>query len=446
MSGNDEAPIQSSETVENPKTKEQVQEEATTLLTTGKRHLLVNDVPAAVTVMSQACELLSKMFGETAIECAEAYYLYGKALLELSRLESGVLGNALDGVPEEEDEGNSSKIEDPSKLTEEEKSEVDEKVREALEENFEGLEKKVADKSEVKAKGDAEDAIVKEEDKKGSDDDKGDVEKSKAKEVHETKVNELNGGGADKDDMEEGGDSNDEVDESNEEMEADEVDGDEKDKDASDKDDEEPSNLQLAWEMLEVAKVAYTKQIESSDAGNKNNYEEMLCKSIMALGEVSIENENYCQAVEDMQLCLKKREAKPKDSRLLAETQYQLGVAQGFNKQYDEAVRSLKAAIQILKERVKNIKNEEKSSDVEKKEVEELEALIPEIEGKIADTEEMKKDADAKQKGEGVGFEAMASAKGDVEAVSSIAVKRKAADDDSINKKVAIDEQTAGAS
>merc|ERR1712002_349655 len=267
-----------------------------------------------------------------------------------------------------------------------------------------GLEKKVADKSEVKAKGDAEDAIVKEEDKKGSDDDKEDVEKSEAKEVHETKVDELNGGGADKDDMEEGGDSNDEVDESNEEMEADEVDGDEKDKDASDKDDEEPSNLQLAWEMLEVAKVAYTKQIESSDAGNKNSYEEMLCKSIMALGEVSIENENYCQAVEDMQLCLKKREAKPKDSRLLAETQYQLGVAQGFNKQYDEAVRSLKAAIQILKERVKNIKNEEKSSDVEKKEVEELEALIPEIEGKIADTEEKKKDADAKQKGEGVGF------------------------------------------
>merc|ERR1712002_273343 len=309
-----------------------------------------------------------------------------------------------------------------------------------------GLEKKVADKSEVKAKGDAEDAIVKEEDKKGSDDDKGDVEKSEAKEVHETKVDELNGGGADKDDMEEGGDSNDEVDESNEEMEADEVDGDEKDKDASDKDDEEPSNLQLAWEMLEVAKVAYTKQIESSDAGNKNSYEEMLCKSIMALGEVSIENENYCQAVEDMQLCLKKREAKPKDSRLLAETQYQLGVAQGFNKQFDEAVRSLKAAIQILKERVKNIKNEEKSSDVEKKEADELEALIPEIEVKIADTEEMMKDADAKQKGEGVGFEAMASAKGDVEAVSSIAVKRKAVDDDSINKKVAIDEQTAGAS
>merc|ERR1719318_1235640 len=75
----------------------------------------------------------------------------------------------------------------------------------------------------------------------------------------------------------------------------------------------------------------------------------------------------------------------------VSETQYQLGVAQGFNKQYDEAVKSLKLAIQILKERVQNIKNEEKSSEVEKKEAEELEALIPEIEGKIADTEDMKK-------------------------------------------------------
>jgi len=432
---------------ETPKTKEEVQKEATTLLTTGKRNLLVNDVPAAVSVMSQACELLSKMFGETAIECAEAYYFYGKALLELSRLESGVLGNALDGVPEEEDEANSSKVEDPSKLTDEEKNEVEEKVSEALKENFVDLEKKSEETKQV-VKGKTEEAVAKEEENgKISDDGK----KSESNEEKQAAANEVGseareGEKAEGDEAEkdlEGDDSHDEADESKEGMVTDEIDGDVKDKEASDKNDEEPSNLQLAWEMLELAKVAYSKQIETGDADNKKEYEEKLCKTMMALGEVSIENENYCQAVEDMQMCLKKREAMPKYSRLVAETQYQLGVAQGFNKQYDEAVKSLNSAIQILKERVNNIKNEEKSSEEEKKEVEELEALIPEIEGKIADTEDMKKESEAKQKGEEIGF--AASAKGDVEAVS-IAVKRKAEGDDSVNKKVAVDEQTAGAS
>ena len=115
-------------------------------MTTGKRNLLVKDIPAAVSEFAQACELLSAAFGETGKECAESYFYYGKALLEMSRLESGVLGNALDGVPEEEDEANSSKVQDPAKMTDKEKKEVVEKVGEALKENLIELEKKVEEK------------------------------------------------------------------------------------------------------------------------------------------------------------------------------------------------------------------------------------------------------------------------------------------------------------
>ena len=45
-------------------------------------------------------------------------------------------------MPEEDDEANNSKIEDPSKMTADEKNEVEEKVGEAIEENFVSLEKK----------------------------------------------------------------------------------------------------------------------------------------------------------------------------------------------------------------------------------------------------------------------------------------------------------------
>merc|ERR1711909_111085 len=433
-----EAPVVSAPQVQDGKSPvkevkkpEEVQEEATIFLTTGKRHLMGKDIPAAVSEFAQACELLSAAFGETGKECAESYYYYGKALLEMSRLESGVLGNALDGVSEEDDEANNSKVEDPSKMTEEEKKEVEEKVGEALKENLVELEKR-DDETETEKDGKVET-------------NEGEKVKNGAEKADENQEDE---------DEDEGDES--QEDSSNEQMETDKVTKEDEEKTEGKDGEEEPSNLQLAWEMLELAKVIYTKQVDTAtDDKTKKAIEEKLCRTILTLGEISIENENYSQAVEDIQMCLKKQGAFSKDSRLVAETHYQLGVAQGFNSQYDAAVESLNSAIRIIKERVKNINVLVKSSEgkketgeleasIYKKEIEELEELIPEIEEKIADTKDLKKEAEAKpQDAEKSSSEAKAT--GDVKNVSTIAVKRKAEVDESQSKKTNSAEKTAAA-
>merc|ERR1712025_960704 len=172
----------------------------------------------------------------------------------------------------------------------------------------------------------------------------------------------------------------------------------------------------------------YSKQLETAEETDKSPLLEKLCSTMLTLGEVSIENENYKQAVEDIQECLKKEEPMPKDARIIAETHYQLGVAQGFNAQHDEAVESLKSAITIIQERIKNM---------EKLETDE----------KINDTKDMKKEAEAKKEGATSSGDAFGSSKAtEVKPVSNIAVKRKAEDEESSNKKIAAEKETAAAS
>ena len=63
----------------------------------GKRHMLVQDPNAAVASFAEACEALGKIYGETGNELGEPYFYYGKALLDLARMEAGVIDNVLDG-------------------------------------------------------------------------------------------------------------------------------------------------------------------------------------------------------------------------------------------------------------------------------------------------------------------------------------------------------------
>merc|ERR1712168_1750065 len=404
------APAAQSASPVKTKSPAEIQEDANSLLATGKRHLLVGDVPAAVSCLARCCELLSAQFGETAKECAESYFYYGKSLLELSRMESGVLGNALEGVPEDSDEKvDTSQVEDPEKLSKDEKSEVEDKVAEAFDYNYktseiiQDEEEAAMDGAETETDGSGmEDEELQEEDMETDD---SPVKKMSPKAKQDSEKNGT-------------------------------------------EDEEEPSNLQLAWEVLELAKVVYTKLI-ATEIKDKDFFEERLCSTMLHLGEVSIENENYQQAVEDIKLCLTKQEKMPKDARLRAEIHYHLGLAQAFHQQFDESVESHKAAIAILKERTKNLKVMETSSTSPRKlaetnkEIAELEALIPEIEEKIVDTKDMKKEA-GKPKGSEEKGEVFGSSSSD-KPTASIAVKRKASGGDASSKRLAADGKSTAA-
>lgn len=77
--------------------RRQITELAMNLLVQGRRHLLVSDIPSAISALAESSRLLVELYGEFADECAESYYYYGMALLEMARTDCDVLGDAVEG-------------------------------------------------------------------------------------------------------------------------------------------------------------------------------------------------------------------------------------------------------------------------------------------------------------------------------------------------------------
>jgi len=330
--------------------------------------------------VSTSSELLAKQFGETNIECAEAYFYYGKALLEMSRLESGVLGNALEGVPEGGDLADDSQVESPEKMTDEEKKVVAGKVKEALDFNFQTCEVE-RERAEAAEMEEGED-----EESQEGDEPMEDEETSSSAAP-----------------MDEAAPSSSTTDAASTEKE----------------DEEEPSNLQHAWEMLELAKVLYTKESETAADEKKAELSKKICDVFLHLGEISLENENFQQAVEDLTSCLAKRkEILPADSRSIAETHYQLGIALVYSDKFDDAESSMQSAVEVLSTRLENLKKME-SSEFLDKEIVDLKDLVKEIREKVSDFKDMKTSAPKKLK------EAFSENPISDKPASSIAVKRK---------------------
>ncbi|XP_075615642.1 nuclear autoantigenic sperm protein isoform X2 [Balearica regulorum gibbericeps] len=154
---------------------------------------------------------------------------------------------------------------------------------------------------------------------------------------------------------------------------------------------DEIGNLELAWDMLELAKVIYKRQ-ETKEA------QLHAAQAHLKLGEVSIESENYTQAIEEFQACLAlQQKYLEAHDRLLAESHYQLALAYHYNSQFDEAVLQFGKSVEVIDKRMamltERIKAAESGSPEDEKEIEELKGLLPEIKEKIEDSKESQKSA-----------------------------------------------------
>ncbi|XP_027883995.1 nuclear autoantigenic sperm protein isoform X1 [Xiphophorus couchianus] len=367
-----------------------VMEEAKKLIGTGKRHLVMGDVVSAVNVFQEACSMLAAKYGDTADECGEAFFLCGKSLLELARMENGVLGNALEGVPEESEEE-----EQPKNPNLETADNLDEKTREELRKQVcDAMAEKVEPKEEVKNENaESEEPVDPEAGETSGSADVGE-EKSSVQATEEVRdasaqaVNEEEDEGIEE--------SNAEAEQTDETSEDDDDDDEDEDKEnTQDNEEEDVGNLQLAWEMLEVAKVIF-KRKESKDD------QLMAAQAYLKLGEVSAETGNYPQALEDFQECLIiQLKLLPPHCRLLAETHYHVATTLVFMDQYDQAIKHYNSSVKVIETRLAMLQEVidaaagDDGAAEEKSELEELRQLLPEIREKVEDTKESQRTASA---------------------------------------------------
>ncbi|XP_034248067.1 nuclear autoantigenic sperm protein-like [Thrips palmi] len=348
-----------------PSTPSKETDEARIQLTQGRRHLLVKDYFSAVAALAKGCELLAQKFGDTAPELGDAYLTYGRALLELARSESGVLGMNEEGETPEDDEDDGEGEEG-----EDEEGEGEEKENgEAADAEENGAEAKENGKdTEAKANG----AEAKE-NGNGTEAKENGAEAENGADAEATNGKETNGA-ADPDQT------------LKEEEEEDDV-----------------NNLQLSWEILELAKGIFQKQIEDEKESKQTCLK--LAEVHLKLGEVGVESENYTTAVEDMKACLEiQRKYLDEDDRRIAETLYNMGMAYSLANEFDAAIEQFKSASVQIERRIENLEKkkgdpvpEEKSATEDafytvQGEIDELKALLPEIKDKVSDMQDFKKE------------------------------------------------------
>ncbi|KAH3671684.1 hypothetical protein OGAPHI_000389 [Ogataea philodendri] len=174
-----------------------------------------------------------------------------------------------------------------------------------------------------------------------------------------------------------------EEEEQEEEQEEEEQEDDEKEQEEDEG--EEQTDFEVTWEILDLTRTLYEEKLEQLDSGDyatpllasdKQDAEETSSPYVVIkkklsdvydlLGEISLETENFSQAVQDLTTLTKLRaELYPLGSRLISEAYYKLSLASEFNTgeagSSALAVKAMEKALESLRENYKTDQDRDES-------------------------------------------------------------------------------------
>jgi len=175
--------------------------------------------------------------------------------------------------------------------------------------------------------------------------------------------------------------------------------------DDEEEEEDDITNMELAWEMFELVTVICKRALQNEVVSDVKKIKFALGEAKNGLAQVSLETEQYEEAVRDFSeaLSIYKEVLDTANDRVIAETHYNIALAHSFDKKFAEAIDEFKNAANVLKSRVQDLEKkvqhcEENGSKTEKapteleewkKEIDELNDLIQhEMMTRIEDAQE----------------------------------------------------------
>uniref|UniRef100_A0A182SHL7 Tetratricopeptide SHNi-TPR domain-containing protein n=1 Tax=Anopheles maculatus TaxID=74869 RepID=A0A182SHL7_9DIPT len=326
-------------------TKDERISEAKELFGRGSRNYCMKQFADAADDLSECCSIYSELYGPNAEELGLPYLMYAKSLIALGKDENNlIVAEEADDDDDEDDEEGAGENEG--------------------EENVDGEEKEQAESEEKETEDEAMDT------KEKSD---KDVEATNVEKDNESK---------DKSDKAESAESAPGP-SGSKEANGEPQPGPSTSNGTGNAQEEAADNLQVAWEILELAVNIFQQQGEK---GYEN-----LPECYMELAGISFENSFFKEATKDYVKALEiYRKIEQPDLRLLAEVNYKVGLCYMMEREFEESIKSFKGAVTELEKVVELEKAKEQTDDI-KETILDLEDMKMEILEKITDVEDAMK-------------------------------------------------------